>query len=49
MRERADEGLARSAYIVRSPPPLIAVNAFGDIELLPAPIVSLPMDIAEAA
>lgn len=49
MRERADEALAQSAYVVRSPPPLIAVNAFGDIELLPAPIASLPMDIAEAA
>jgi hypothetical protein len=38
-----------SVYVLRKPPPLIAVNGLGDIELLPAPIDVLPIGLAQAA
>jgi uncharacterized protein (DUF2336 family) len=40
---------AEPLYVLRRPPPLIAVNALGDIEFLPAPIEALPVALPEAA
>jgi len=46
--ERVTE-TAEPLYVLRRPPPLIAVNALGDVEFLPAPIEALPVAMPEAA
>jgi uncharacterized protein (DUF2336 family) len=37
------------SYVLQRAPPLIAVNAFGDVEFLPPPIEALPLAAREAA
>ncbi len=38
-----------SLHVLRKPPPLIAVNGLGDVDLLPPPIEALPVVLADAA
>ncbi len=47
--ENLDEAIVEPLYVLRRPPPLISVNASGDIEFLPPPIEALPIPMAQAA
>jgi uncharacterized protein (DUF2336 family) len=47
--EQLDISAPAAPYVLRRPPPLISVNAFGDVEFLPPPIEALPLTVAEAA